>query len=181
MCIAGVIALGIAVTLYTKTDRGRLHKDWLMLHLPVFGPLFRKVALSRFSRTLATLIQSGVPILGALEIVCETSGNQIVSNAVAKASESVRQGETLGEPLSRSKVFPLMVTRMIAVGERTGALESLLEKIAEFYDQEVKSTVASLTSLIEPLMIATMGVLVGGMVLAVFMPIFKMIGSIGGR
>jgi type IV pilus assembly protein PilC len=181
LCMAGVVALVVTVVLYSKTERGRLHKDWLMLHLPVFGPLFSKVALSRFSRTFATLIQSGVPILGALEIVCETSGNQIVSNAIQQASESVRQGETLGEPLSRTKVFPLMVTRMIAVGERTGALESLLEKIAEFYDQEVKSTVESLTSLIEPLMIATMGVLVGGMVLAVFMPIFKMIGSIGHK
>ncbi len=178
LCGAGIIAAFVCLVLYTKTNRGKVQKDWVMLHLPVFGPLFSKVALSRFSRTFATLIQSGVPILGALEIVCETSGNVIVSNAIAQASESVRQGETLGEPLSRTKVFPLMVTRMISVGERTGALESLLEKIAEFYDQEVKTTVESLTSLIEPLMIATMGVLVGGMVLAVFMPIFKMIGSI---
>ena len=177
LCGAAVVAAAVLACMYAKTEKGRYQKDWLLLHLPVFGPLFSKVALSRFSRTCGTLIQSGVPILGALEIVAETSGNAVVSSAIADASQSVRQGESLGEPLSRTRVFPPMVTRMIAVGERTGALEQLLEKIAEFYDQEVKSTVESLTSLIEPLMIGIMGFLVGGMVLAIFMPIFKMIGS----
>ena len=177
LCGAAVVAAAVLACMYAKTEKGRYQKDWLLLHLPVFGPLFSKVALSRFSRTFGTLIQSGVPILGALEIVAETSGNAVVSSAIADASQSVRQGESLGEPLSRTRVFPPMVTRMIAVGERTGALEQLLEKIAEFYDQEVKSTVESLTSLIEPLMIGIMGFLVGGMVLAIFMPIFKMIGS----
>ena len=167
--------------MYVKTEKGTLTKDWLLLHMPIFGPLFMKVAISRFSRTFGTLIQSGVPILGALEIVSETTGNLIISNAVDTAGESVRQGETLGEPLAKTRVFPLMVTKMITIGEKSGALETLLEKIADFYDQQVKSTVESLTSLIEPLLIGVMGVLVGGMVMAIFFPIFKMVGSLSGK
>jgi type IV pilus assembly protein PilC len=166
--------------MYAKTEKGGTVKDWLLLRMPIFGPLFLKVAISRFARTFGTLIQSGVPILGALEIVAETSGNRIVSNAVTTASESVRQGETLGEPLGKSKIFPLMVTKMISIGEKSGALESLLEKIADFYDQQVKTTVDQLTSLIEPLLIGVMGFLVGGMVMAIFLPIFKMVGSLAG-
>src|SRR5262245_62113137 len=177
----GSILAGVLVYLHTRTERGAKQKDWLVLKLPIFGPLFSKVALSRFSRTFATLIQSGVPILGALEIVCETTGNKIVSGAIAEAAEHVRQGETLGEPLSKSGVFPPMVTRMISIGEKTGALESLLSKIADFYDQQVKSSVEALTSLIEPLMIGIMGFLVGGMVMAIFLPIFKMVGSLSGK
>ncbi len=172
------VSVFIAFFLYKKTERGTLQFHWLLLHMPVFGSLFRKVALSRFTRTFGTLIQSGVPILGALDIVSETSGNMIISRAIKKASDGVRQGDSLGGPLAQTKVFPPMVTRMISVGERTGALEALLEKIAEFYDQEVESSVENLTSLIEPLMIGTMGFLVGGMVLAIFLPIFKMIGSL---
>ena len=163
---------------YFSSPRGEYARDYLILKLPVFGPLFSKVALSRFSRTFATLIQSGVPILGALEIVSSTTGNRLFAEAIDSASDSVRQGETLGDPLSKSKVFPMMVTRMISIGERSGALEQLLEKIAEFYDQEVKTMVKTLTSLIEPAMIGIMGFLVGGMVMAIFLPIFKMIGSL---
>ncbi len=174
-----LVALVVGVVLYFKSSSGAVVKDWILLHMPVFGPLFRKVAISRFSRTFSTLIQSGVPILGALEIVAQTCGNRLVSAAIAKASDSVRQGETLGEPLAQTGVFPPMVTRMIAIGEKTGALESLLEKIADFYDQQVKTTVDGLTSLIEPMMIAIMGFLVGGMVMAIFLPIFKMVGSMG--
>jgi type IV pilus assembly protein PilC len=172
-------AIGGAV-FYARTPQGRYFLDWLILRVPIFGPLFSKVAISRFARTFATLIQSGVPILGALEIVSQTCGNRIVSKAIEAASQSVRQGETLGEPLASSGVFPPMVTRMVAIGEKTGALEALLEKISDFYDQQVKATVEALTSLIEPLMIAVMGVLVGGMVLAIFLPIFKMVGSLSG-
>ncbi|MGQ9590743.1 MAG: type II secretion system F family protein [Planctomycetota bacterium] len=171
----------VAVVQYCKTEKGQLARDWLFLRLPVFGPLFVKVAISRFSRTFATLIQSGVPILGALEIVSQTCGNKVVAGVITKASESVRQGETLGEPLGEGGVFPPMVTRMISIGEKTGALESLLEKISDFYDQQVRTTVESLTSLIEPVMIGIMGVLVGGMVLAIFLPIFKMVGSLSGK
>ncbi|MBI4585888.1 MAG: type II secretion system F family protein [Planctomycetes bacterium] len=181
MCSLASVAAGVALTFYSRTDKGGSLKDWALLRMPIFGPLFLKVALSRFSRTFGTLIQSGVPILGALEIVAETSGNRIIANAITKASESVRQGETLGEPLARSKIFPLMVTRMISIGEKSGALESLLGKIADFYDQQVKSTVEGLTSLIEPLLIGIMGFLVGGMVMAIFLPIFKMVGSLSGK
>jgi type IV pilus assembly protein PilC len=177
----GLILLIVFVFQYAKTEKGQLLRDWLFLKMPVFGPLFSKVAISRFSRTFATLIQSGVPILGALEIVSETCGNRIVSNAITKASESVRQGETLGEPLSEGGVFPPMVTRMISIGEKTGALETLLEKISDFYDEQVKTTVESLTSLIEPIMIGVMGFLVGGMVMAIFLPIFKMVGALSGK
>ncbi len=177
----GVILSGVGIYMYVKTERGGTQKDWLILKLPIFGPLFSKVALSRFARTFATLIQSGVPILGALEIVSETTGNRIISAAIMKASDNVRQGETLGEPLAKSGIFPPMVTRMIAIGEKTGALESLLQKIADFYDQQVKASVAALTSLIEPLMIGVMGFLVGGMVMAIFLPIFKMVGSLSGK
>jgi len=175
----GSIVVFSSIGFYSTTDKGALIRDWCLLKIPVFGPLFLKVAISRFSRTFGTLIQSGVPILGALEIVSETSGNRVISNAVVRASESVRQGEPLGEPLAQSKVFPLMVTKMISIGEKSGALESLLEKISDFYDQQVKATVDQLTSLIEPLLIGVMGVLVGGMVLAIFLPIFKMVGSLG--
>jgi type IV pilus assembly protein PilC len=178
---SGLAALITGLTYYFKTSKGRVVLDWLLLKMPIFGPLFSKVAISRFARTFSTLIQSGVPILGALEIVSETCGNKIISRAIVKASESVRQGDTLGEPLGESGVFPPMVTRMVSVGEKTGALESLLEKIAEFYDQQVKATVEGLTALIEPLMIAVMGFLVGGMVMAIFLPIFKMVGSLSGK
>jgi len=174
------VLAGFGIFMYCKTKNGATAKDWIMLRMPVFGPLFLKVAISRFARTFGTLIQSGVPILGALEIVSETSGNRLVSNAVIAASESVRQGESLGEPLAKSKIFPLMVTKMISIGEKSGALESLLEKIADFYDQQVKTTVEQLTSLIEPLLIGVMGFLVGGMVMAIFLPIFKMVGSLAG-
>jgi type IV pilus assembly protein PilC len=145
----------------------------MTLKLPVFGDLLQKVALSRFSKTFATLLRSGVPILGALEIVASTAGNRVVEEAVNNARESIRQGENLAKPLGESIVFPPMVVRMIAIGEKSGALEQLLEKISEFYDQQVESTVESLTSLIEPIMIGFMGVMVGGIVLSVFLPIFK--------
>jgi type IV pilus assembly protein PilC len=174
MVALGAIAAFFGLMAYKKTDRGARQFDWVMLHIPIFGSLFQKVALSRFSRTFATLIKSGVPILGALEIVSATSGNRIVASAIDDARENVRQGDTLAEPLSRSAVFPPMVTRMIAIGEKSGALETLLEKISIFYDDQVSATVKALTSMIEPLMIGFMGFLVGGIVLAVFLPIFKL-------
>ncbi|MHC4781098.1 MAG: type II secretion system F family protein, partial [Planctomycetota bacterium] len=176
----GLIGLGIGIYMYKRTDRGEYHFDWVMLQIPIFGALFKKVAISRFSRTFSTLISSGVPILGALEIVAATAGNRVISDAVDNARESVRQGETLGTPLAQSKVFPPMVTRMIAIGERSGALETLLGKISEFYDQQVKSTIDSLTSLIEPIMIGFMGFLVGSIVLAIFLPILKIQSTLSG-
>lgn len=171
--MACMVALVIAFMIFKKTRRGGRVIDWFFLKMPIFGPLFRKVALSRFSRTFSTLIRSGVPILGSLEIVAATSGNVIISDAVLEAKESVKNGNTLADPLSKSWVFPPMVTRMINIGEKSGALEGLLEKISTFYDDQVSAQVKSLTSLIEPLMIGVMGFLVGGIVLAVFLPIFK--------
>lgn len=173
MAVAGAAAI-VGFKFYKKTPIGQWHMDWVVLNAPVFGPLFRKVALSRFSKTFATLVKSGVPILGALEIVSATSGNKHIAKAVDDARESVRQGDTLSEPLSKSPHFPPMVVKMIGIGERSGALENLLEKISEFYDDQVTASVKSLTSLIEPIMIAIMGFLVGTIVLAVFLPIFEL-------
>jgi type IV pilus assembly protein PilC len=172
--VGPLILLPFGFVAYRKTKSGERHTDWLFLHLPIFGPLFHKVAVSRFTRTFATLLQSGVPMLGALEIVASTAGNRIVEDAILFARDHVRKGEPLGEPLGSTKVFPAMVTRMIAIGEKSGALEQLLEKISDFYDSEVKTTVEALTSLIEPLMIGVMGLLVGGIVLAIFLPIIKL-------
>lgn len=159
---------------YKKTPVGSRQTDWMKLNVPVFGPLFRKVALSRFARTFATLIKSGVPILGSLEIVSQTAGNRVIADVVDEARENVRQGDALSEPLAESKVFPPMVTRMIGIGEKSGSLETLLEKIAVFYDDQVAAEVKSLTSMIEPILIGVMGFLVGGIVLAVFLPIFEL-------
>jgi type IV pilus assembly protein PilC len=171
----GIAAFGFLVYSYSKTPFGRRQIDYIKLQVPVFGPLFKKVAISRFARTFGTLIESGVPILGALEIVASTAGNKIIEELVMDASESVRQGETLATPLAtKPNIFPPMVTRMIAIGEKSGALEQLLSKISEFYDQQVETAVEQLTSLIEPMMIGIMGFMVGGMVLAIFLPIFKL-------
>lgn len=178
--LGGAMSIFLLWLYVTKTQIGRWHKDWLSIHVWVFGPLFHKVALSRFARTFSTLIKSGVPILAALDIVAGTTGNVVITKAIEAARENVRQGETLAEPLALSGVFPPMVTRMISVGERSGALESLLEKISEFYDQQVQAAVDGLTSLIEPLLIAFMGVVVGGIVLAIFLPIIKIQESLAG-
>ncbi len=179
MAGAGAIFGGVV---FSRTEPGRGALDWLILKAPVFGSLFRKVALSRFARTFATLIRSGVPILEALEIVSATVGNRVLSRVVDQAREHVRQGESLCEPFARSTVFPPMVTKMIGIGEKSGALELLLEKISQFYDDQVNAEVKSLTSLIEPLMIGFIGILVGGIVLAVFLPIFKLQeGLMGGH
>ena len=178
--LGGVVALIVLFVLYNRTNRGERQWHRVLLNLPVFGLLFRKVAISRFARTFSTLIQSGVPMLAALEIVAGTSGNRIIEEAVLKSKDAVARGETLGEPLAETRVFPPMVTRMIAIGEKTGALEKLLEKISEFYDAEVRATVKALTSLIEPLLIATMGGIVGFIVISIFMPIIKIQQKLGG-
>lgn len=172
--VGALAAAATALVLYVKKSvKGRRQWDWLKISAPIFGPLAHKVCISRFSRTFGTLIQSGVPILGALEIVANTVGNVLVEEDIVKAKEAVRQGEQLAAPLAKSKNFPLMVTRMIAVGEKTGALEKLLGKISDFYDQQVRATVKSLTSIIEPVMIGLMGVFVGIIVVAIFLPIMK--------
>ncbi len=180
LIFGGAFALGVGWKAFAKTPRGALIKDHIMLRLPVFGVLFKKVALSRFARTFSTLVKSGVPILGAMEIVSDTAGNLVISNIVDQAKESVKNGESLSEPFTKSTIFPPMVTKMMAIGERAGALDALLEKIAEFYDQQVEAEVKGLTSMIEPIMIAIMGVIVGGIVLAVFLPIFKLQEQLSG-
>ncbi len=176
---AGAVGFVFLFLLWKRSKPGVRQWDWMVLHFPVFGPLFRKVALSRFSRTFATLIKSGVPILGALEIVAETAGNSVISDVVNNAKENVRQGHTLAEPLMESKVFPPMVTRMVQIGEKSGSLEQLLEKISDFYDDQVSAAVKTLTSMIEPIMIGIMGFMVGGIVLAVFLPIFELQKQLG--
>ena len=177
--ILGVMVGGaFGLAMFLKTETGGTMFDRFALSAPVFGPLVRKIALARFSRTFATLIRSGVPIMGTLDIVADTAGNRVISDAVARSRESVRNGNMLSEPLSESKVFPPMVVRMIAIGERSGALEQLLEKIAEFYDSQVKAMIKSLTSLIEPILICFMGGIVGVVILAVFLPILNIIGEL---
>jgi len=174
--IGGTIAF---LRIYGSTKSGRYNLDALKLRLPVFGDLLRKVAVSRFTRTLSTLTKSGVAILQALEIVERTAGNEVYAKAIREAGESVRNGETLADPLTRSEVFPAMVTRMISVGEKTGALETMLMKISDFYDSEVRATVDGLTSLIEPILIGLMGTVVGGIVVALFLPIIKLSSLVG--
>jgi len=169
--IVGVVAFRLVVT---RTQEGRYRFDQLRLRLPIFGKLFSKVAISRFARTLSTLTRSGVSILAALEIVERTAGNEVFARAIHSAQDSVRAGQPLAEPLIAAGVFPPMVTRMISVGEKTGALETLLAKISDFYDSEVDATVSALTSLIEPILIIMLGVIVGFIVIALFMPIFSM-------
>jgi type IV pilus assembly protein PilC len=156
-----------------RTERVRNVVDPMKLKLPVFGPLFQKIALARFCRNLGTMMHSGVPILQSLDIVAETTGNIVIERATRAVQQSVRTGEALAKPLTEHPVFPPMVVQMMAVGEETGALDTMLAKIAEFYDQEVEATTESLTALIEPLMIAFMGGVVGSMIVALYMPIFK--------
>ncbi len=177
--IIGLIIFVVAIMRYIKTEKGRLVLDIILLKLPVFGNIIKKVSVAKFSRTFSTLIKSGVPILSSLDIVAKTSGNMIVERAVNNAKKAVREGKNLAEPLSHSPVFPPMVVRMIAVGEQAGELEKMLSKIADFYDEQVDAAVSGLTSLIEPMIILFLGVIVGGIVLAIFMPIFKITEILG--
>jgi type IV pilus assembly protein PilC len=166
------------ITRYYKTSPGRLQLDTLMLRLPVLGDVIRKAAVSRFTRTLGTLISSGVSILDGLEITARTAGNRVIHNAVMASRASIAGGETIAAPLQKSKVFPPMVISMIAVGEQTGGLDEMLSKIADFYDDEVDAAVTTLLSLMEPVMIVVLGVIVGGMVVAMYLPIFDMVNAV---
>jgi type IV pilus assembly protein PilC len=163
---------------YTSTQVGRRQYDAFKLKLPVFGMLIRKVAISRFCRTLGTLLQSGVPIMQALEIVGKASGNEVIAETVNKVRESVREGESIAVPLQLSGLFPPLVTQMVAVGEETGNLDGMLSKISDFYDTEVEYMLASLTSLLEPILILVMGFIVGFIVVSVFLPLYQIIGNI---
>jgi len=174
------VAVWIAMVLIGKTKGGRRVFDKIKLKIPVFGPVVTKVAISRFSRTLGTLVSSGVPILQALTIVRETSGNVIVGAAVGAVHDSVKEGETITAPLEASRVFPPMVVSMVDVGEQTGALPEMLLKIADNYDEEVDNAVAAMTSLLEPIMIVFLAVIVGSIVIAMFMPLIALMNSVGG-
>jgi type IV pilus assembly protein PilC len=178
------ILVGIAgaiwgIKKYYKTPKGRVVLDRLFLKLPVMGPLIRKASVAKFTRTLGTLITSGVPILDGLSITAKTSGNKIVEEAILNARQSISEGKTVAEPLSKGNVFPKMVTHMISVGESTGALDAMLGKIADFYDDEVDAAVAALTSLLEPMMMVFLGTVIGFIVIAMYLPIFKMAAVVG--
>ena len=179
--ILGVI-VGLVFTIrrYYATERGHMQIDKLLLRVPVLGDVIRKGAVARFTRTLGTLISSGVPILTGLEITARTAGNRVVQEAIMAARASIREGETISAPLRQSNVFPPMVVQMISVGEETGALDDMLTRIADFYDSEVDTAVDALTSLIEPVMIVFMGAVVGGMVIAMYLPMFKLINVVAG-
>ncbi len=180
LIIIGIIVAAIfGARKYYKTQNGRLVVDNIVLKMPVFGMLARKISVAKFTRTLGTLISSGVPILDGLEIVAKTSGNKVVEKAIYATRQSISEGKTLSEPLETTKVFPPMVVQMIAVGETTGALDAMLSKIADFYDEEVDSTVGILTSLLEPILMIFLGIVIGFIVVAMYLPIFKMAGTIG--
>jgi len=179
--LAGLVAAVVGLRFYYRTPGGKMAIDRLLLRLPVFGPLIRKVAVAKFTRTLGTLVSSGVSILEGLDITARTAGNKVVEEAVLKARTTIAQGKTIAEPLQASGVFPLMVVQMIAVGEQTGALDRMLNKIADFYDEEVDVAVAGLTSLLEPLLVIFLGVIIGGVVIAMYLPIFKLISVVGNK
>ena len=179
--IALVLMVGsvVFIRVASRTEKGKYAIDAAKLKLPVFGDLMLKTAVSRFARTFGTLITSGVPVLRALEIVSDTAGNLVVSETVARARQSIKEGDKISTPLFTSKVFPVMVTQMIAVGEETGRLDQMLVKVANFYDEEVDATLKALTSLIEPLMIVGLGGIVGFIAISVISPIYSLVGSLG--
>ena len=148
--------------------------------LPIVGPLIRKVAVAKFTRTLGTMMSSGVPIMDGLEIVAKTAGNKVIEEAIYKVRQAISEGKTMAEPLAASGVFPPMVVQMISVGEATGAMDAMLNKIADFYDDEVDDAVGALTSMMEPLLMVFLGTTVGGLVIAMYLPIFKLAGAVGG-
>jgi type IV pilus assembly protein PilC len=178
---AGLLAIGaliFAIRRYYATSTGRKQIDGALLNAPVLGDMLRKSAVSRFTRTLGTLVSSGVSILDGLEITAKTAGNRVIHDAVMESRQSIAGGETIAAPLEKSKVFPPMVISMIAVGEQTGGLDEMLTKIADFYDEEVDVAVSALLSLMEPAMIVILGVIVGGMVIAMYLPIFDMMNAV---
>ena len=177
--IVGIVLFIIAFKKFYKTDKGHDIVDDLTLKTPVFGSLLRKVAVSKFTRTMGTMLASGVAILEALDIVAKTAGNRSVEKAIYSVRTGIAEGRTMADPLQESGVFPPMVCQMIGVGESTGALDAMLEKIADFYDEEVDQAVDNLTALIEPFMLVFLGVTIGGLVIAMYLPIFKMAGAMG--
>jgi type IV pilus assembly protein PilC len=178
--IGGVIALVFGIKQFRKSPQGRMTVDRVMLALPVFGMLLRKIAVARFTRTLGTLITSGVPILEGLSITARTSGNAVIEDSLMKVRKAIEEGRTIVDPLKESGVFPNMVTQMIGVGEATGAMDAMLQKIADFYEDEVDSSTKDMLTLLEPIMIGFLGVAVGGIVISLYMPLFSMIAKLAG-
>lgn len=178
--IIAFFLLGLAFKKVYSTERGKLFFDRVFLRAPIFGSLIRKVAVAKFTRTLGTLVSSGVPILEGLDVVAKTAGNRVVELAIIKTKESISEGRTIAEPLKETGVFPPMVVQMIAVGEATGALDQMLSKIADFYDTEVDEAVGALTQALEPLLMVFLGGTIGGLVIAMYLPVFQMAGAVGG-
>ena len=178
-----MVAMGVAIVFgfkrYYATEKGTLVVDSLILKSPVFGPLLKKVAVAKFTRTLSTMMTSGVPIMEGLGIVSKTAGNKIIEIALMKTRQSISEGKTIAEPLMETDIFPPMVVQMIAVGEATGALDTMLSKIADFYDDEVDAAVGAMTALLEPFMMVFLGGVVGGMIIAMYLPIFQMAAAAG--
>lgn len=177
--IGALIVFVFAFRKYYRTERGRLNIDTMVLKVPVFGPLLRKVAVAKFTRTLSAMITSGVPILEGLNVVSKTAGNRLVENALMETRRSISAGKTIAEPLKETAIFPPMVVQMIGVGEATGALDIMLAKIADFYDDEVDAAVSAMTALLEPFMMVFLGVVVGGIIIAMYLPIFQMASVVG--
>lgn len=175
----GVVGTGVAIRLYYQTDHGRMNVDRVLLRLPVVGDLLRKVAVARFSQNMAILLSSGVPILDGLAITAKTAGNKVVEKAIVDSRTSISQGKTVAEPLRESKIFPPMVCQMVSVGENTGGLDGMLRKVAELYEEEVDDAVANLTALMEPMIMVVLGVILGGLVISMYLPIFQL-GSLVG-
>jgi type IV pilus assembly protein PilC len=179
LIIIAVVLITIGLRQYYRTPPGRLMIDSLLLKIPIIGDLLRKVAVARFCRTLGTLISSGVPILEGMDITAKTAGNMVVQNAILKSKDAVEQGRNIATPLAETKVFPPMVVQMVGVGEATGALDAMLAKVADFYEDEVDNAVANLTSLMEPVMIAILGAIIGFIVIAMYLPIFNLANVFG--
>jgi type IV pilus assembly protein PilC len=177
--IGGIVIFLYAFRRFYRTEKGKVLMDDFVLKLPLFGDLIRKAAVAKFTRTTGTMLSSGVAILDALEIVAKTAGNKTIEKAVLDTRTAIAEGRTMSDPLAESGVFPSMVCQMIAVGESTGALDAMLTKIADFYEEEVDQAVENLTALIEPFMIVFLGVVIGGLVVSMYLPIFKMAGALG--
>lgn len=169
-----LVGIGVALRMYHKTPQGKMTIDGIMLKTPIIGDLLRKVAVARFSQNMSILLTSGVPILDGLAITAKTAGNKVVEKAIMDARISISQGKTVAEPLTESKIFPPMVCQMVAIGENTGALDAMLKKVADFYEEEVDNSVANLTSLMEPMIMVVLGVILGGLVISMYLPIFQL-------
>jgi type IV pilus assembly protein PilC len=181
LIVVAIVGSVIGIKVWYGTEKGRFIIDSIVLKLPVLGLLMRKIAVARFTRTLGTLIASGVPILEGLDITAKTAGNAVVERALQKVRRSLEEGKSLTEPLKDSEVFPGMVTQMISVGEQTGAMDAMLQKIADFYEDEVDAAVKDLLTALEPVMIVFLGVVVGGVVISMYMPLFSLIGKLSGK